>query len=349
MFCHVDWILGLLIGVVSLNAHLAACSRIFWDNKVNMVAARTMDLYFNERPTLVVLPRGIEREGKADDNSIKWKSKYGSVIVTAFDGKAVSEGMNEKGLSGHLLYLHGTEYEPRDQRPGLSNTIWIQYILDNFSSVSEAVDSLNQFQVVATVLGDRQWPLHACLEDATGDSAIIEYIKGKMVIHHGPEYTVMTNEPPYDIQVNNLKRYRYFGGDLPLPGDIDSESRFVRCSAFLKTLPEPKNLEEAIGHAFGVIRTVQVPFGAEDTSTSLSNSVSEDTWPTRWVSATDVTNLTYYFNSTSTPNIVWIDFYQLDFSPYQSAKSVNLHDPSLVGEISHRFKNGKRSNGKRFG
>lgn len=38
------------------------------------------------------------------------------------------------------------------------------------------------------------------LEDSTGDSAIIEIIDGKMVIHHGREYTVMTNDPHSGMQ-----------------------------------------------------------------------------------------------------------------------------------------------------
>jgi hypothetical protein len=37
-----------------------------------------------------------------------------------------------------------------------------------------------------------------------------------------------------------------FGGTLPIPGDIDSASRFARAASFLKTLPEPKDYREAI-------------------------------------------------------------------------------------------------------
>jgi penicillin V acylase-like amidase (Ntn superfamily) len=172
------------------------------------------------------------------------------------------------------------------------------------------------------------------LEDATGDSAIIEYINGKIVIHHGPQYTVMTNEPAYDFQIKNLQKYRYFGGTLPLPGDIDSISRFVRCSAFLKTLTEPNNLEETVGNLLGVIRTVQAPFGSKDTS----NNQTEDAWPTRWVSVADLTNLVYYFNSTSTPNIIWVDLKSLNFAADQSVQSINPHDPLLVGNVSKKFK-----------
>jgi choloylglycine hydrolase len=43
--------------------------------------------------------------------------------------------------------------------------------------------------------------LHLSLSDATGDSAILEYINGKLVIHHGSQYRVMTNSPTFDQQL----------------------------------------------------------------------------------------------------------------------------------------------------
>ena len=60
--------------------------------------------------------------------------------------------------------------------------------LDNFSSVSEAVAVLRTepFTVVtANVPGEsRLATLHLSMSDASGDSAIIEFIDGKQVIHH---------------------------------------------------------------------------------------------------------------------------------------------------------------------
>ena len=56
----------------------------------------------------------------------------------------------------------------------------------------------------------------------------------------------MTNEPVYNEQLENLKRYQGFGGTLSLPGDPDPLSRFVRASAFLRTLTPPNNELEAI-------------------------------------------------------------------------------------------------------
>lgn len=311
------------------------CSRLFWnDNKIAMIAARTMDLYTDEHPTLQVQPMGIAKDGGAKENSIKWTSKYGSVVVSAF-GKAVSDGINDQGLSCHVLYLHVSGYEKRDQRPALTNALWVQYVLDNYKTVDEVVNALNQYQVVSLEVAGRNWPLHLVVEDVTGDSAIVEFIEGKMVVHHGKQYTVVTNDPPYNVQLENLKKYKLFGGNLPLPGDTDPLSRFVRVSSFLKTLTIPSTYREAMAYALGVIRTVQVPFGAENTS---GNNLL-DAWPTRWITASDLTNEIYYFNSTTTsPNIAWVEFKNLKFTKGLPVLELDLHDDKVVGEVSAMFK-----------
>jgi hypothetical protein len=48
-----------------------------------------------------------------------------------------------------------------------------------------------------------------------------------MVIHHGREYTVMTNDPPYPAQLADLKRYKSFSGTIEeLPGGNEPDHRF---------------------------------------------------------------------------------------------------------------------------
>ena len=64
--------------------------------------------------------------------------------------------------------------------------------MDNFATVNEAIDNLKMAPfvlVTANVLGqERLAPLHLSLSDLTGDSAIVEYIGRKQVIHHDRKY-----------------------------------------------------------------------------------------------------------------------------------------------------------------
>jgi choloylglycine hydrolase len=318
---------------IGLGSSAEACSLILWnDNDQAVVAARTMDLYMKDGARLVYLPRGIARRGVAEGNAAQWTSKFASAVLTAFDAGA-SDGMNEAGLGAHLLYLHGSEHETPDARPAVSNLQWAQYVLDNYATVAEALDGLKTVQIVSSKASGREWPLHLAIEDAKGDSAVLEYVDGKLVVHHGKDVTVMTNEPPLDEQLANLKRYKLFGGNLPMPGDVDPASRFVRAASYLKTLPKPANTYEAVSHLTGVVRTVAVPFGAHDTS----GGGSMDTWPTRWGSIVDLTHKVFYVMPTNSPAVFWVDL--AAFNP-KSSKILALdpYDVRLSGNVSAQLK-----------
>lgn len=317
-----------------LDDPASACSRVLFSTPQNHVVARTMDLFMPDHARVVVYPRGIARDGGlADVKTARWTSKYGSVTVNSL-GVATSDGINEKGLVANLLYLHGTEYETRDNRPGVGNLMLCQYLLDVSATVSEALAELDRIQVVSAAAVGREWPLHISISDATGDSAVIEFVNRARVVHRGKDSAVMTNEPPLDWQLNNLKRYRYFGGSEPLPGDIDPPSRFVRASAFLKTATPPNDSAESLEQAFSIAKTVSVPRGARNTSGGVD---SEDTWPTLWTTLADASNKLYFFQSSGSPNMIWIDLGKVDFAKGLPLRYVAGEDISLTGEVSTKL------------
>ncbi len=312
---------------------MEACSRVLWTTDHGNVVARTMDLYMDDHARLIVYPKGVTRNSKLDNSGFSWKSKYGSVTVNSL-GSVTSDGMNEKGLSANLLYLDGSVYEKESPLPQLENGMLAQYVLDTCSTVDEALKALSKVRLVSVRIHHKEWPLHLSLADKSGDSAVIEFIDGKRVVHHGPMTHVMTNEPPLEIQLENLKKYRAFGGTLPLPGDIDPKSRFVRASAFLKTLPKPKNNTEALAGVMSVARTTFVPFGAQDTS----GGDASDTWATLWSTIADPSTSCYYFQSTSQPNLLWIDLNELNLKEGSPALSINPNNAHLSGNISSLMK-----------
>ena len=178
---------GLALALSASSIHSAhACTRVLYVGDDGLViAGRSMDWNDDTRTNLWVFPRGMQRDGAAGPNSVKWTSKYGSLITSAYEAGS-ADGMNEKGLVANLLYLADADFGKVDGM--LSISAWPQYVLDNFATVAEAVDALRMepFRLGAPTLptGDAG-TVNLAISDPTGDSAIIEYIGGKLVIHHG--------------------------------------------------------------------------------------------------------------------------------------------------------------------
>ena len=238
----------LTLAVVStMNTQsLKACTRVLYVAKDGtVITGRSMDWGEDLKSNMWVLPRGMKRDGMGGKNSISWESKYGSLIVTGYD-IGTSEGMNEKGLVVNMLALVESDYgTPPDGAKVICLSTWAQYVLDNNATVAETVADLKQenFQVQTVVLPTgRPANMHLCISDPTGDSAIIEFVKGKLVIHHGKEFRVMTNSPTYDKQLAIMQYWREAGGlTKSLPGTSNAADRFVRATFLLEAIPTETN------------------------------------------------------------------------------------------------------------
>jgi penicillin V acylase-like amidase (Ntn superfamily) len=187
--------------LITMSPGVQACSRILYETGTGTyILGRSMDWNDPTATTkLWVFPEGMKRDGGIGKNPIKWTSKYGSVIASFYD-VGTADGMNEKGLAGNMLYLVETDYgdAAKTGKPTISIGAWLQYFLDNYATVKEAVEAMQDppFTVVAPMLPNgRAASTHLSLSDSSGDSAILEYLGGKLVIHHGPHYRVMTNSP----------------------------------------------------------------------------------------------------------------------------------------------------------
>ncbi|MEG3435840.1 linear amide C-N hydrolase [Pannus brasiliensis CCIBt3594] len=327
-----------LLGFVSLPPALA-CSRILWNNnKLAVVVGRTMDWPESTEPILTVLPRGMKRDGGklgstvvVKENPAKWASKYGSVVTTVY-GIGTADGVNEKGVGIHMLYLNATDFGPRDpSKPGVHAGLWAQYLLDNAATVKEAIELHQKIQPIMVEVNGHKSTVHLAIEDATGDSAIIEYIDGKPVIHHGRDYRIMTNDPAYDQQLALLKKWDFSepSSQTPLPGNVSATDRFVRATYFQALLPEPKNQREAIAGVLAVARNVSVPFGAPYKGFGIYN--------TEYRTAIDLTNKRYFFELTTSPNVVWVDLSKMNLTTGAPVMLLNPDNIALSGDVSSQF------------
>ena len=292
------------------------------------------------------LPAGMDRDGAAGPASIRWTSKYGSVVVSGYD-VGTTDGMNEQGLVANLLDLAESDYgQPEGGRPFLSISAWAQYVIDNYSSVVDAVDELSErpFHVLAPALPDgAPAALHLAISHATGDSAILEYVGGELVIHHGKQFAVMTNSPTYEEQLALNRCWEGIGGLVFLPGTNRAADRFARASFLLAAIPRQLDesyirgvpgrsyTHQAVAGVLSVQRAVSVPLGI---STPDQPNISS----TIWRSISDQKNRVYYFDSATRPNTFWVSVADLDLRVGTSVRRLTVQNGEVFsGDVADRF------------
>lgn len=313
------------------------CSRVVYlGPEGRVLTGRTMDWEEDISSNIWVLPRGIERNNETGP-AVNWTAQYGSVVTTAYD-IFTTDGMNESGLMVNLLWLPESEYPDWDgEEPAMPISMWGQYMLDNFSTVSEAVETVRHedFVVVTQQVPgeDRLAALHLSMSDPTGDSAIMEFVDGELVIHHDRDYQVMTNSPTFDKQLALAEYWDQVGGTEMLPGTARPADRFARARFYVNAAPQVEDRRTATASVFSVIRNVSTPYG-------ISTPDEPDVSPTRWRTVADHKDKIYYFESTLTPNVFWVEFDKIDFSPETGTQTLELgpyQSNTFSGEVSDQM------------
>lgn len=315
-----------------------ACTRaVYFGLEGQTVTGRTMDWFKADMHTNIWLyPRGLERNSNTRA-PFSWKSKYGSIVTTIYEG-AAADGMNEKGLVANLLYLPESKYPPAnagDNRPTLPNSAWVQYALDNYATTAEAVEGLRkeEFRIVPIQAPTGEpGTVHLSISDASGDSAIFEYLDGKLTIHHGKEYQVMTNSPPFDQQLSLNQYWKTIGGSTMLPGTNRAADRFVRASYYINEATQSADPRTAVAAVFSVMRNVSVPIG-------IKIPGQPNIADTLWLTVSDHKNKVYYYQSTNSPGIIWAKLGALDLSEGSGPRRLTLDGfPDTAGDQTQNFK-----------
>ena len=199
---------------------IEACTRVVYIGTDGIViTGRSVDWVEDMSSNLWAFPRGIKRDGAAGPRSVSWVAKYGSVVVSGYE-TATADGMNEAGLVANLLYLAESDYGNRIRPPVISISTSAQYALDNFATVADAVDALAKEPFASS---RRNCPT------ATGPAAFIvvrfqrrlgdlRISRAETIVHHGKQYTVMTNSSRFEEQLALNRYWKDVGGNVFLPG-----------------------------------------------------------------------------------------------------------------------------------
>jgi len=313
---HLGALLCVFLGLGSARA----CTTFVLRGTNHVYFGRNFD--WNSEDALVIInPRGVQKTsltlpGRA---AARWTSKYGSLTFNSAGWDLPTGGMNEMGLVVEDMWLDETKYPAPDGRPGINSLQWIQYQLDNCRTVEEVLATEKDIRVELTGLPA---PVHYLVCDASGDSAAIEFLNGKMVAQRGERlpFSALANDS-YDSAASYAKTHPVTAVKRK---DYPSLERFAcaaaRAEAFVSRTPA-----EDVDYAFATL-----------------DKVAQGSF-TVWRIVYDVTARQIHYRTRSHPRERVLDLKKMDFAcrgPVQffdlRAESSEAPKFAALSDASHR-------------
>jgi choloylglycine hydrolase len=244
--------------------------------------------------------------------------------------------MNKKGLSIGALWLPGhTQYSPTvsSKAQALDIKDFTNWVLGNFATLAEVKAGLTGVQIWGSSLTNRQIPIHFSIHDASGESAVLEFLAGNTQGQWQVNPVgVLTNAPPFAWQLTNIRNYvglssvdaqpiTIGGNSYPppghgsgmrgVPGDSTPPSRFIRLLFQKQFATQPANSADASNLALHLLNTVDIPLGTSAAKNEQKPSKGNDDY-TQWVVVKALTARTFSYRTAGNPTLMQINFADLD-------------------------------------
>lgn len=329
--------------LLTTQTALACTSFLIRTTDDSAVYARTMEFAMPMESSAMVIPRGFTLTSTGPDNTpaMTWTSKYGAVGLNAMGITALVDGMNEKGLTGGILYFPGFAgyADPAKSDPAKSLAPWdvLTWALTSFATVAEVKAALSEIAIVEVVQSDMKIvpPVHYTLHDPSGASLVIEPMDGTLKVYDNP-LGVMTNSPPFDWHMINLSNYVKISpfnapalelegqkiqplgqgsGLLGIPGDPTPPSRFVRALGYSISAERKPSGIESVRLAEHVLNNFDIPRGWIREGT---DKATEQLEYTQWSAIADLKNRVYYVKTYDDQVLRSIDLMSFDLDAKQT-------------------------------
>ena len=244
----------------------------------NFYFGRTLDNDFSYNETVTVTPRKFPFEFT---NGRKLNSHY-AIIGMAYvceNYPLYYDAMNEKGLCMAGLNFVGNAFfgKEKENKENVAVFEFIPWVLCQCESVNEAKHLLEKINLTNTPFNGNLpvAQLHWLIADKT-QAITVECMKDGLHIHNNP-VGVLTNNPPFPYQMHNLNNYTGLSpeqpvnkfsdrlilnlysrgmGALGLPGDLSSQSRFVRASFVKMNSVSDNDEKSSVNQFFHILGSV---------------------------------------------------------------------------------------------
>jgi len=252
---HVKMFVSLVVLLHLTNFPALACTTFVLQGGGRLYFGRNLDWDW-EDGLIILNQRSVSKTAfvMPDRKPVKWTSKYGSVTFNQFGQEMPFGGMNEAGLVVENMMLDESQYPAADTRPEIGRLQWIQYQLDNCSSVAEVIASDGKIRQEQPLTPGR---IHYLVCDAKGDCAAIEWLGGKMVCHRGSSlpYRALANST-YAESASFASTNLAPAASGARSNDRQSLSRFT-CAAGRVAAFQPVDPEADLNYAFETLEQVR--------------------------------------------------------------------------------------------
>lgn len=240
---------------------------------------RTLDYEISYGEVITVTPRSFPfKFAKVHDMKSHFAMIGVAVVVDNYP--LYYDATNEEGLSmAGLNFPDNADYKMEIK--GMDNIApyeFIPWILGQCTDVEEAKNVMSKINLVKTNFSGELplAPLHWIISDRK-KSITVESVKDGLKIYDNP-VGILTNNPPFDMQMFNLNNYMNLSKDNPsnhfakgidlniysrgmgalgLPGDLSSMSRFVKAAFTKMNAVSGDSESESISQFFHILGSVE--------------------------------------------------------------------------------------------
>ena len=239
---------------------------------------RTLDYEFSYGDEVVVVPRHYPFHFLKQDDIESHYAMIGMACVME-DYPLFYDAVNEKGLciAGLNFVGNACYFEPIEGKDNIAQFELVPWLLSQCASVTEVKKLLAKMNLLNVPFRPNLPPaqLHWIVADRT-QTITVESVSDGLKVYDNP-VGVLTNNPPFPFQMFHLKNYRHLSpcdventfapeldlqqysrgmGAMGLPGDLSSQSRFVRV-AFTKMNSVSGSEEmESVSQFFHILNSV---------------------------------------------------------------------------------------------
>lgn len=307
----------ILFGLIIKIYPQCSCLSLRTSNRI--VFGRNHD-YYNSYGVIVYNPKNQLKVGVPlpGENIVGWKAIYSSITISSVGVGFANSGMNEKGLAMGHMGLKESVYPNKDERPIILPEQWIQYMLDKCVNTNEVILEAKKIRITDK-MGDGE---HFFVCDKDGNVAIIEFLKGQMVVYTNKDmpYMLLCNDT-YEKSMNDIKKYKGFGGDKKVLNKVDTlnencvtDIMAIGCTKINQFYK--KNSDNIIQDAFNIHYATSFP--GNTNTPQYQNTV------TQYTTVFDITNLKLYFRTNLNPTIREINFKDFEDNCSTKAKLLDI-------------------------